>query len=227
MNEQIKSTISPAIQRFALGGLGGLTLVLLDFVASDFRIVVEDANVYTLVGYSLRAFALMFIGGLNAFMYSDEFSRIKLFQLGIAMPALIAYMISATAVAVPGDREFASTAAIFEGFSPIPVANAVEPETEITTTGTKEQSSPGVELILGLTGRERPPKATIEDTLKPAFKLAFFSILGLTVMSALANLYLLGIANPAATVISSIESFSTTWKLGFGAIVGLIGGGTV
>ena len=58
-----------------------------------------------------------------------------------------------------------------------------------------------------------------------AFELVFVSILALTIISLAVSVYLaVSIANPSDQVKGLIETCSTTWKLGFGAIVGLIGG---
>lgn len=61
--------------------------------------------------------------------------------------------------------------------------------------------------------------------LTPAFKLVFISVLGLTVLSFLTNLFLvtfLDVPTPEAKVF--IETCSTTYKMGFAAVIGLIGG---
>jgi hypothetical protein len=63
-------------------------------------------------------------------------------------------------------------------------------------------------------------------TLNPAFKLVFCSVLGLTVLSLGVSVYfaLAYDSPPSEEVKRLIETCSTTWKMGFGAIVGLIGG---
>ena len=59
----------------------------------------------------------------------------------------------------------------------------------------------------------------------PFFKLIFFSVLGLTALSLGVNVSLVfSFSNPSQEVKSLIETCSTTWKLGFGALLGLIGG---
>jgi hypothetical protein len=62
-------------------------------------------------------------------------------------------------------------------------------------------------------------------TLTPFFKLVFLTVLGLTVLSIVIDLFLVMlINNPSDQAKNLIETCSTTWKMGFGAIVGLIGG---
>jgi hypothetical protein len=63
------------------------------------------------------------------------------------------------------------------------------------------------------------------STLTPVFKLVFLTVLGLTLLSLLIDLALVVTLNsPSSEAKSLIDACSTTWKTGFGAIVGLIGG---
>jgi hypothetical protein len=66
------------------------------------------------------------------------------------------------------------------------------------------------------------PQTTV---LTPFFKLVFLTVLGLTLLSIAIDLFLvMMVNNPSEQAKSLIETCSTTWKMGFGAIVGLIGG---
>ena len=67
-----------------------------------------------------------------------------------------------------------------------------------------------------------PPVASLR--LSPLFKLLFLSVLGLTVLSLIVSVYLVTRDNPSEEVMRLAETCSTTWKLGSGAVVGLIGG---
>lgn len=61
--------------------------------------------------------------------------------------------------------------------------------------------------------------------LTPVFKMVFLSILGLTILSAGTGIALaIFVASPSAELRGWNETCSTAFKLGFGAIVGLIGG---
>jgi len=72
-------------------------------------------------------------------------------------------------------------------------------------------------------------KDKLDDSLDVAriFKLIFLSVMSLTVLSLAVNVYLLfSFPTPSEEAKRLIETCSTTWKLGFGAILGLIGGKT-
>jgi len=65
--------------------------------------------------------------------------------------------------------------------------------------------------------------ATLSVT--PTFKMIFLSVLSLTILSFVATIALaVFVNNPSTAVQGAIETCSTTFKMGFGAIVGLIGG---
>ena len=70
-----------------------------------------------------------------------------------------------------------------------------------------------------------PPSPVL---LSPIFKWVFLAVLGLTLLSLGLDVYLVTNLNPGETVTDEmkrlIETCSTAFKLGFGAIVGLIGG---
>lgn len=71
---------------------------------------------------------------------------------------------------------------------------------------------------------EVPPVVNLH--LTPAFKLVFLSVIALTVLSLVGCFVLvLSLKEPLSDGVKGlIETCSTTWKLGFGAVVGLIGG---
>ncbi|MGO9273312.1 MAG: hypothetical protein ACLQOO_24260 [Terriglobia bacterium] len=63
--------------------------------------------------------------------------------------------------------------------------------------------------------------------LTPRFKLVFFFVMGLTVLSLAVTVNLTLSANPSEDSRRLIETCSTTFKMGFGAAVGLLGGKTL
>jgi hypothetical protein len=67
------------------------------------------------------------------------------------------------------------------------------------------------------------PIATVV-VLTPVFKVVFISIFSLTIISLAVSLLLVVFGKENKVTEQLIETCSTTWKLGFGAIIGLIGG---
>lgn len=57
----------------------------------------------------------------------------------------------------------------------------------------------------------------------PAFKLVLLSVLAFTALSFVASI-VLSLVEPSDNVDRVLETALTTWKLGFGALVGLFGG---
>ena len=56
--------------------------------------------------------------------------------------------------------------------------------------------------------------------VSPAFKLVFFSVLGLTVLSLIAGFVAVAFLEQTEDAKRFAETCSTTWKMGFGAIGG-------
>jgi hypothetical protein len=106
--------------RFVIGGAGALLPVLATLLAVDLAYVIDHFRDYTLgiyVGTGLRYLLLATLGGAVAALNSDEKKPIKLVQLGIAAPALIASYVNAQ----PPPKQFKAETHL--GF--ISVANAM------------------------------------------------------------------------------------------------------
>ncbi len=56
------------------------------------------------------------------------------------------------------------------------------------------------------------------------FKWVFITVVSLTFLSLLTSIALSFATSPSQLQVSLFETCTTTWKMGFGAIVGLIGG---
>ena len=70
-----------------------------------------------------------------------------------------------------------------------------------------------------------PPASAHPAKPRDVFLVVFLSVLGLTVLSLVLGTFLAtAVVQPSEEIKRLIETCSTTWKLGFGAIVGLIGG---
>jgi hypothetical protein len=61
------------------------------------------------------------------------------------------------------------------------------------------------------------------EALTPAFRLVFAAVFSLTLVCGAVTLYLV-ILPKSDQVMNALETFSTLLKLGFGAIIGLLGG---
>jgi hypothetical protein len=73
---------------------------------------------------------------------------------------------------------------------------------------------------------KRPPKAVLPSRkpLSPAFLLVFLSILGLTVISLVACLFLATLDKPTQESKDLLRVLADSWKMGLASIIGLIGG---
>jgi len=81
-------------QRILIGALGAFTPILLNLLVADFN-VIPTLTRYDLLGYIVRPIVLLLIGGLVGYFNKTERNMMKLFQLGIAAPALITASINA------------------------------------------------------------------------------------------------------------------------------------
>ena len=71
-----------------------------------------------------------------------------------------------------------------------------------------------------------PGRHVVQITVTPTFKLVFLSVLSITVLAMIVSCPLTLLAGPTPTddVKALLQGFLTTWKMGFGAIIGLLGG---
>lgn len=84
--------------RFWIGGGGALLPLFVTLLAIDLTSIIDHAGSYTIgtyVGTAIRYFVLFALGGIVAALNYDEVQPIKLVQLGIAAPALIASYVNA------------------------------------------------------------------------------------------------------------------------------------
>ncbi len=69
------------------------------------------------------------------------------------------------------------------------------------------------------------PSPISEITLTPIFKLVFVTVTGLTLLSLLISVSMsICINSPNGTQLELIQTCSGTWKMGFAAVLGLVGG---
>jgi hypothetical protein len=137
-------------QKILLGGLGALTPVVLNLLVVDLRTLQVDFSPLVAVGYVLRVVVLFYLGGLIAFLHKEETHPTKLFELGIAAPALITALLNAGNVAIP--RHDASAAAPVHALSilaaPVYAQSAEEPMKSFSLP----VESAAKQVLRGLTG---------------------------------------------------------------------------
>lgn len=79
-------------KRFVIGGLGALAPIAVVVVTIDLATIINNVDSFEPVHYFYffgRYGLLFLIGGFIAYLYKDENAPMKLFQIGIAAPALI------------------------------------------------------------------------------------------------------------------------------------------
>lgn len=84
----------PSRRRIIIGALGALTPILMNLLVADFN-AMPTLTRFDLLGYAIRFVVLLLIGGMVGYFHADEVNTLKLFQLGIAGPALLTGYISA------------------------------------------------------------------------------------------------------------------------------------
>jgi hypothetical protein len=88
-----------------------------------------------------------------------------------------------------------------------------EPNANAETTGRHSGRKP-----------ESPSRVIKVTDITPRFKLVFATVLAITILCLLLNLVIVLAAPSGASAASFADTCSTAFKLGFGAIVGLVGG---
>src|SRR5580692_10294324 len=77
-------------ERFLIGGAGGLAPILMFFVNGSVPRYFNSAFAFEALGFLARAVFLFVIGGFVVLLYPEVKQRIKVFQLGLSAPAMIA-----------------------------------------------------------------------------------------------------------------------------------------
>jgi len=83
-------------KKIFIGGLGALTPIIMNLVLIDLENVLLKATNIVVLGYLVRVLTLFYLGGVVAWLHTDEESPVKLFELGIIAPALFMVFINAT-----------------------------------------------------------------------------------------------------------------------------------
>ncbi len=88
-------------KRFMVAGLGGIAPVLLSLIVVDLQTLLLDVTPLAVISYLIRVLALFAVGGLVGWLHKSEPDAVKLFQLGIAAPALITAAINGGRISLP------------------------------------------------------------------------------------------------------------------------------
>jgi hypothetical protein len=88
--------------KFLIGGLGALVPVLLNLLVIDLEALRLSITPLVVASYGLRVLGLFIVGGIVVtFFNRDEQVPAKIFQLGIAAPALLTALINGNNVNLP------------------------------------------------------------------------------------------------------------------------------
>lgn len=118
-------------KRFLIGGGGALMPVLISILAIDVGTMINSEsalNAANIIGISIRYLVLFVIGGVVAYLHEEEVSTFKLFELGIAAPALLTSLISAQGIITETNQDRSTS--FFDNISLVSAAYA---GTEIQT----------------------------------------------------------------------------------------------
>ena len=75
--------------RVIVGGIGGIAPLIISLLVIDLRSAFDGLELMDWIGMSVRIFVLIFIGALVGYLHNTESEPFKVFQLGIAAPALL------------------------------------------------------------------------------------------------------------------------------------------
>lgn len=207
-------------KRVLVGGLGGASLTLVQVIQAP----LEDLSLGYGLGFLVRLLFTFGFSGFIVLQWEEVTSTQKVFILGMAFNGLFTGVLAPTIVrqVTPPRSQ--------------PTATLAEPYTvHVSLPGTSPAFAQSADPKAS---RDKPevPSKQVQDFLKgvaplPAqipstigFIAVFGSVISLTVLSLLVSLYLVTRPNQNDDMRRLIETCSTTWKLGFGAVVGLIGG---
>jgi SPOR domain len=87
------------VQRFLVGGLGGLAPVVALLAVVDVDQHLTQITTLKFVGHCVKVAALFAMGGFIAWLHESETKLFKIFEIGLGAPALIAGVIATNTVA--------------------------------------------------------------------------------------------------------------------------------
>lgn len=87
------------VRRMGIGCVGALTPILINVLIVDLQTTLSNVTLVSAVFYLIRVAALCGAACIVVFLNSDEVRPVKLFQLGVAAPALLTGMINGAVIA--------------------------------------------------------------------------------------------------------------------------------
>lgn len=84
--------------RILVGAIGGISPIIISLLVVDVIALAQNTGLMDGVGLGIRFFVLIFIGGLIGYLHQNEDEPFKLFQLGIAAPALLTTAINGNSI---------------------------------------------------------------------------------------------------------------------------------
>lgn len=191
----------------ALGGLSAAMFSLLAAGSEDVLHFIESVNLPFAVGYLIRMIFLSIIGAITVGINGSSINSIMVsYQVGMSVPALITSVINnSTQVRVITNSFHAP---YFEDSHLLPTMLHYIADNSSNSTANSAARDVARGIGIGV----------------DAFPLIFACVLGMTMFSAVISVYLASRGADTQRVNSLIETYSTTWKLGFGAIIGLLSG---
>jgi hypothetical protein len=134
-------------QKLILGAVGAVTPLALNLLVVD-QLTLANLTFLTFIGYTIRVLVLLGLGSLIVYLNIDESNRVRVFQLGLAAPALITALLNgANQRSLLQSQQFVTppTAGIF-------VATVHAQETERPRQFVIPKESQGEQVWRGLTG---------------------------------------------------------------------------
>ncbi len=135
--------------KILVGGLGALTPIVMNLLVVD-AAAISELELGIVLGYFLRVVLLFYLGGLVAYLHKEEESPIKLFELGIAAPALITALLNGAQIEAAKIPSRAATPPASTSFIPSAYAQGTTKGQVRTFSLPKENL--GEQVVRGLTG---------------------------------------------------------------------------
>lgn len=150
--------------RIIIGGIGGIAPLVISLLVVDLSTLLNDLALMDVIGLTVRCLVLISIGATVGYLHHTEYEPLKVFQLGIAAPALLATAINGYSVVGPAGTlkemktsAYESSPATRFSLSVISPAHAEEPKLRgkfINREAFKEPKITNVERFMrGLIGK--------------------------------------------------------------------------